>query len=138
MRGFSSLGQSVGERHMGVLHAIGAWMQQVTSDQMQTKSHLQVAILGAGYGEGEVIEKALAEPLDVAKARARQRDRRAPCRVYTSLADHGDTSAAYTIDTSVLDKCGYALILRGWDRTIRSNNGAVTHSAAKAVGFSVT
>ena len=61
-----------------------------------------------------------------------------PCRVYVSLADHGDASAPYTIDTSVLDKCGYALILRGWDRTIRSNNGAVTHSAAKAVGFSVT
>ncbi len=61
-----------------------------------------------------------------------------PCRVYTSLADHGDTGASYTIDTSVLDKCGYALILSGSDRTIRSNNGAVTHTAAKAVGFSVT
>ena len=60
-----------------------------------------------------------------------------PCRVYTSLADGGDTSASYTIDTSKLDKCGYALILRGSDRTIRSNNGAVTHTAAKAVGFSV-
>jgi hypothetical protein len=60
------------------------------------------------------------------------------CRVYASLADGGDTSASYTIDTSVLDKCGYALILRGYDRTIRSNNGAAVHSAAKAVGFSVT
>ena len=59
------------------------------------------------------------------------------CRVYTSLADSGDANAPYTIDTSKLDKCGYALILRGWDRTVRSNNGAVTHSAAKAVGFSV-
>jgi hypothetical protein len=60
-----------------------------------------------------------------------------PCRAYTSLADSGDASASYQIDTSKLDKCGYALILRGWDRTIRSNNGAVTHFAAKAVGFSV-
>jgi hypothetical protein len=61
-----------------------------------------------------------------------------PCRVYASLFDSGDPSASYTIDTSMLDKCGYALILRGYDRAIRSNNGAVTHSAAKAVGFSVT
>ncbi len=59
------------------------------------------------------------------------------CRVYASIADAGDANASCTIDTSKLDKCGYALILRGWDRTIRSNNGAVTHFNAKAVGFSV-
>jgi hypothetical protein len=60
-----------------------------------------------------------------------------PCRVYTSIADSGDTAATYTIDTSQLDKCGYALILRGFDRTIIDNNGAIVHSNAKAVGFSV-
>lgn len=61
-----------------------------------------------------------------------------PCRVYHSITDSGDASAPYAIDTSKLDKCGYALILRAEDRTIRNNNGAVVHEASKAVGFSVT
>jgi len=60
-----------------------------------------------------------------------------PCRTYTSLADSGDSSLAWTLNTNVMDKCGYALILRGYDRTIINNNGAIVHSASKAVGFSV-
>jgi hypothetical protein len=59
------------------------------------------------------------------------------CRTYTSLADNGDGSLAWTLDTSPMDKCGYTLTLRGYDRTIINNNGAIVHSAAKAVGFAV-
>lgn len=59
------------------------------------------------------------------------------CRTYTSLADTGDSNLKWTLDTTVMDKCGYALILRGYDRTIINNNGAIVHSASKAVGFSV-
>src|ERR1051326_5393118 len=59
------------------------------------------------------------------------------CRTYTSLADSGDTNLAWTLDTTPMDKCGYALILRGYDRTIINNNGAIVHGASKAVGFSV-
>jgi hypothetical protein len=59
------------------------------------------------------------------------------CRTYTSLADNGDVNLAWSLDTNPLDKCGYTLTLRGYDRTIISNNGAIVHSAAKAVGFGV-
>ena len=59
------------------------------------------------------------------------------CRTYTSLADSGDSNLKWTLDTTPMDKCGYALILRGYDRTIINNNGAIVHSASKAVGFSV-
>ena len=50
---------------------------------------------------------------------------------------HRRSSLAWTLDTTPMDKCGYALILRGNDRTIINSNGAVVHSASKAVGFSV-
>ena len=115
---------------------------------------LDIVILGGdchSYAQGDTIngEVRVVDPyfwtwtLDIEPASHVHDSPAAPavtpaCRVYTSLADSGDASAAYVIDTSKLDKCGYAMILRGWDRTIRSNNGAVTHSAAKAVGFSVT
>ncbi len=59
------------------------------------------------------------------------------CRTYTSLADSGDANRAWSLDTSPLDKCGYTLTLRGYDRTIINNNGAIVHSASKAVGFAV-
>ena len=59
------------------------------------------------------------------------------CRTYTALGDLGDNNLAWTLDTSPMDKCGYTLTLRGYDRTIINNNGAGVHSAAKAVGFSV-
>ncbi len=36
-----------------------------------------------------------------------------------------------------MDKCGYTLTVRGYDRTIINNNGAIVHSAGKAVGFAV-
>jgi hypothetical protein len=58
------------------------------------------------------------------------------CRTYSSLTDTGDDNTAWTLDTSKLDKCGYTLTLVGSDRTI-VNNGASTHTASKAVGFSV-
>ncbi len=59
------------------------------------------------------------------------------CRTYNSLADSGDASLGWSLDTTNLDKCGYTLTLRGYDRTIIDNNGAVVHSNSKAVGFSV-
>ena len=40
------------------------------------------------------------------------------------------------MDTTNLDRCGYTLTLRGYDRTI-VNNGAGVHNNSKAVGFSV-
>lgn len=59
------------------------------------------------------------------------------CRSYTSLADHGDANLPWTLDTTPMDKCGYTLTLRGYDRTIIDNNGAIVHKTSKAVGFSV-
>ena len=61
-----------------------------------------------------------------------------PCRSYGSLADQGATpSEAWSLDTTHLDKCGYTVTLRAYDRAIVDSNGAVTHSASKAVGFAV-
>jgi len=59
------------------------------------------------------------------------------CRTYNALGDSGDANLPWTLDTSPMDKCGYTLTLRGYDRTIINSNGAIVHSAAKAVGFSV-
>ena len=59
------------------------------------------------------------------------------CRSYASLTDTGDQNLAWTLDTSPLDQCGYTLTLRASDRAIVNSNGAIVHSAAKAVGFSV-
>jgi len=59
------------------------------------------------------------------------------CRTYHALADAGDANLPWTLDTSLMDKCGYTLTLRGYDRTIINSNGAIVHSAGKAVGFSV-
>jgi hypothetical protein len=62
-----------------------------------------------------------------------------PCRSYGSLADQGATpSETWSLSTAPLDKCGYTVTLRVYDRAIVNSNGAVTHSASKAVGFSVT
>jgi hypothetical protein len=61
-----------------------------------------------------------------------------PCRSYGSLSDQGATpSETWSLDTSKLDKCGYTATLRAYDRAIVNSNGAVVHSASKAVGFSV-
>jgi hypothetical protein len=60
------------------------------------------------------------------------------CRSFGSLADTGDANAAWTLDTTQMDRCGYTLTLRAWDRTIVDSNGAIEHTAAKSVGFSVT
>ena len=59
------------------------------------------------------------------------------CRTYASLADSGDGNQAWTLDTSPMDKCGYTLTLRGYDRTIIDSGSAWGHHDAKAVGFSV-
>lgn len=59
------------------------------------------------------------------------------CRSYGSLVDQGDGNAAWTLKTTNLDKCGYTLILRAYDRTIVNSNGAIVHWNKKAVGFSV-
>jgi len=61
-----------------------------------------------------------------------------PCRSYGSLADQGATpSETWSLDTTLLDKCGYTVTLVVSDRAIVDSNGAVVHSASKAVGFSV-
>jgi hypothetical protein len=61
-----------------------------------------------------------------------------PCRSYGSLADQGATpSETWSLDTSKLDKCGYTVTLRAYDRAIVNSNGAVVHEAAKSVGLSV-
>jgi hypothetical protein len=61
-----------------------------------------------------------------------------PCRSYGSLSDQGATpSETWSLDTTKLDKCGYTVTLRAYDRAIVDSNGAVVHSASKAVGFSV-
>jgi len=60
-----------------------------------------------------------------------------PCRSYGSLADQGALSEMWSLNTTKLDKCGYTVTLRAYDRAIINSNGAVTHSAAKAVGFAV-
>lgn len=61
-----------------------------------------------------------------------------PCRSYGSLADQGATpSETWSLDTTPLDKCGYTVTLGAYDRAICNSNGAVVHSASKAVGFSV-
>jgi hypothetical protein len=54
-----------------------------------------------------------------------------------SLGDSGDANLPWKLNTGVLEKCGYTLILRGYDRTIVSNNGSIVHAASKAVGFAV-
>ena len=60
------------------------------------------------------------------------------CRSYGSLLDQGDANAPWTLDTAAMDQCGYTLTLHASDRTIVNSNGAIVHSASKAVGFSVT
>ena len=59
------------------------------------------------------------------------------CRTYASLADSGDGNLAWTLNTAPMDKCGYTLTLRGYDRTIVNSNGSSVHSNGKAIGFSV-
>ncbi len=54
-----------------------------------------------------------------------------------SLADTGPGAETWEIDTSLLDKCGYTLMLEAWDRTILNSNTGSTHYGQKAVGFSV-
>src|SRR5262249_17883570 len=38
------------------------------------------------------------------------------CRSYASLSDTGDGNAAWSLDTSLLDQCGYTLTLSASDR----------------------
>jgi hypothetical protein len=59
------------------------------------------------------------------------------CRSYGSLVDEGDANLAWTLNTGLMDKCGYTLSLYAYDRTIVDSNGAVVHGQMKAVGFSV-
>jgi len=59
------------------------------------------------------------------------------CRSYSSLTDTGDGNAAWSLDTSKLDKCGYTITLWARDRTIVNSNGALHHWNKKAVGFSI-
>jgi hypothetical protein len=47
---------------------------------VQTKRDLQISVIGAGYGEGEVLEDAFAEALPVGEPmRRREIDARLPC-----------------------------------------------------------
>jgi hypothetical protein len=58
-------------------------------------------------------------------------------RAFVLPVDTGDANAAWTLAVGGLDACGYTITLRGYDRTIINSNGAIVHSAAKALGFSV-
>jgi hypothetical protein len=60
------------------------------------------------------------------------------CRSFGSLTDTGDADAPWSLDTTNLDTCGYTLTVWAWDRTIVDSNGAIEHTASKAVGFAVT
>jgi hypothetical protein len=59
------------------------------------------------------------------------------CRTYTALSDFGDANLPWSLDTTPMDKCGYTLTLRGYDRTILNSVGGSVHAASKAVGFAV-
>jgi hypothetical protein len=58
-------------------------------------------------------------------------------RAFVTAPDTGDADAPWTLAVGGLDTCGYTVTLRGYDRTIVDSNGAIVHSAGKAVGFSV-
>lgn len=60
-----------------------------------------------------------------------------PCRCYDSLTDNGDGNKEWSLDTSLLDPCGYTATLWAYDRAIINSNGAIVHWGKKAVGFSV-
>ena len=60
-----------------------------------------------------------------------------PNRIVTSMMDQGDANAAWQLDTSTLDPCGYTVRLRGWKRTIFDSNIGQYHHRDKYVGFSV-
>jgi hypothetical protein len=51
-----------------------------------------------------------------------------------AVPDPGVTGATYTLDTTGMDACGYALILHVWDRT-NVNSGASNNHAQASVGF---
>jgi hypothetical protein len=51
-----------------------------------------------------------------------------------AILDPGVTGATYTLDTTGMDPCGYALILHVWDRT-NVNSGAGNNYDNAAVGF---
>ncbi len=53
-----------------------------------------------------------------------------------SITETGPDAEAFTIDTSKLNKCGYTLRLRGYERTILNSNHNFPYSD-KYVGFSV-
>ncbi len=59
------------------------------------------------------------------------------CRSYGSLTDTGDDGERWSLDTTHIDPCGYAVTLRAYDRAIVDSNGARVHAASKSVGFSV-
>jgi hypothetical protein len=58
-------------------------------------------------------------------------------RACFSLSDVGDGNFAWTLDTSLLDKCGYTVTLRGYDRTIVNGSLGARHQDSKSVGFAV-
>jgi hypothetical protein len=63
------------------------------------------------------------------------------CRSYASLVDQGPANGTWSLnvtqDGKKLDKCGYTLTLRAYDRAIIDSNGAVWHWKPKSVGFSI-
>ena len=59
------------------------------------------------------------------------------CRSYGSLGDGGAVNDAWQIDTTNLDKCGYAATLYAYDRAVVNSNTSAVHGNQKSVGFSV-
>ncbi|HEX8172745.1 MAG TPA: hypothetical protein VF824_19565 [Thermoanaerobaculia bacterium] len=64
-------------------------------------------------------------------------------RACTALSDHGDdgsggvTGLWSIVNAATIDPCGYTVLLRAWDRTIRNSNGGSTFFTSKAVGFAI-
>ncbi len=58
-------------------------------------------------------------------------------RMVINLIDNGDANAAWSLDTSTLDPCGYTVRLRGIKRTIFNSSVGTFHRRDKYVGFSV-
>jgi len=54
-----------------------------------------------------------------------------------SALDNGDTNAAWTLDTSNIDPCGYTARVRAYKRTIFDSATSNFHHVDKYVGFSI-
>lgn len=59
-----------------------------------------------------------------------------PSRSYSSLGDTGDANGTWSLDTTLLEPCGYAISIGAHTRVIMNSSGNFPYYAPKAVGFS--